>query len=126
MRPGKPFVFGTVEEAGVRRYVCGLPGNPVSAFVCFNRLVAPLLAKLSSAAKSPAMEKAIAGTELAANGEREFYQPCLLEGNVATPLTWRGSADLFTLAKADGLIVHPINSRARAKGSAVDIMRLKP
>jgi molybdopterin molybdotransferase len=124
MRPGKPFVFGTVEETGTRRYVCGLPGNPVSAFVCFCRLVAPLLAALSPCARGFTVEKAIAGADLSANGEREFYQPCTLADSIATPLKWKGSADLFTLSRADGLIVHPINSQARIKGSQIEVVRL--
>lgn len=44
IKPGKPFAFGKLNHA----WFCGLPGNPVSAYVTFEKLVAPVLAKLSS------------------------------------------------------------------------------
>ncbi len=52
IKPGKPFIFGTFSpgapggDVSQRRYVIGLPGNPVSAFVCFKRFVEPLLRAL--------------------------------------------------------------------------------
>lgn len=43
IKPGKPFAFGSLGDA----LFCGLPGNPVSAFVTSYVLVQPLIAKLS-------------------------------------------------------------------------------
>ncbi|WP_261817696.1 molybdopterin molybdotransferase MoeA [Vibrio gallicus] len=43
IKPGKPFAFGSLGNA----LFCGLPGNPVSAFVTAYVLVQPLIAKLS-------------------------------------------------------------------------------
>lgn len=43
IKPGKPFAFGQFGQC----LFCGLPGNPVSAFVTFEQLVAPLVQKLS-------------------------------------------------------------------------------
>ncbi|OAN18029.1 molybdopterin molybdenumtransferase MoeA [Photobacterium jeanii] len=43
MKPGKPFAFGTINNA----WFCGLPGNPVSAMLTLYQLVQPMLAKLS-------------------------------------------------------------------------------
>ncbi|HYE33765.1 MAG TPA: gephyrin-like molybdotransferase Glp, partial [Methylomirabilota bacterium] len=45
IRPGKPFVFGTLES----KRLFGLPGNPVSAFVTFLLLVRPALLKMQGA-----------------------------------------------------------------------------
>lgn len=42
IKPGKPFAFGQFEQC----YFCGLPGNPVSAFVTFDQLAAPIIQKL--------------------------------------------------------------------------------
>ena len=42
IKPGKPFAFGRLAKA----WFCGLPGNPVSAYVTFEQLVMPLLRKL--------------------------------------------------------------------------------
>ncbi|OBT15497.1 molybdopterin molybdenumtransferase MoeA [Vibrio sp. UCD-FRSSP16_10] len=43
IKPGKPFAFGKLDHA----LFCGLPGNPVSAFMTAYILVQPLLAKMS-------------------------------------------------------------------------------
>jgi molybdopterin molybdotransferase len=43
IKPGKPFAFGRLKKS----WFCGLPGNPVSSFVTFEQLVAPVLQKLS-------------------------------------------------------------------------------
>lgn len=45
VKPGKPFVFGQLGE----RFLFGLPGNPVSAFVTFVLLVAPAIRRLQGA-----------------------------------------------------------------------------
>ncbi|WP_348235814.1 molybdopterin-binding protein, partial [Salmonella enterica] len=42
IKPGKPFAFGKLRNS----WVCGLPGNPVSAALTLSHLVQPLLAKL--------------------------------------------------------------------------------
>ncbi len=42
MRPGKPFYFGV----GRGKLVFGLPGNPVSALVCFNLFCRPALLRM--------------------------------------------------------------------------------
>ncbi len=128
MKPGKPFLFGTRDDASGRRYVVGLPGNPVSAFVCFVRLVRPLLGRLRGAAEEAVLVRAASTRALAGNGDREFYQPGVwgdtAGGAVVRPLEWKGSADIFTLARANALIVHPARAPARGAGTVVDILRL--
>ena len=42
VRPGRPLIFGV----GGSRVAFGLPGNPLSHFVCFHLFVATALAKL--------------------------------------------------------------------------------
>jgi molybdopterin molybdotransferase len=43
-RPGKPVLGATLSQAGRRMPVLALPGNPLSALVCCERLVIPVLA----------------------------------------------------------------------------------
>ena len=45
IKPGKPFVFGRLGE----RFLFGLPGNPVSAFVTFLIMVGPAIRRLQGA-----------------------------------------------------------------------------
>ena len=49
MKPGKPLFFGTLDRPGQpvpRTLVFGLPGNPVSSFVCFELFIRPALNRL--------------------------------------------------------------------------------
>jgi len=145
IKPGKPFIFSSVDRAvtatkkmqgdpnivGPTDGVCqvfGLPGNPVSGFVCLLRLASRLFARMSGGTP---VEKWLSGKLVApldANGPREFYQPVLLErtGNelLVRALPWKGSADLFTLAAAHGLMVRAENEPALAEGAMVKVMEI--
>jgi molybdopterin molybdotransferase len=130
MKPGKPFLLGRWEglkaQGKEATWVAGLPGNPVSAFVTFQRLVRPAIARLLGVVEGPALVGAAAAVEMPPNGDREFYLPCRLrrEGAalLAEPLPWKGSADLFTLARAEGLIVRPAEGKAVARGDLIEVL----
>ena len=136
IKPGKPFVFGMSErsevrgqrsgsDAGpVRSFVFGLPGNPVSAFVCTLRLASRLLERLAGGQPPAGLAAAKLSAPVTANGSREFYQPGILYDGTIQPLVWKGSADLFTLAAANVLIVRPENAPALAAGDAVPFVEI--
>jgi len=124
-RPGVP----------ASHFVFGLPGNPVSAFVCVVRLASRLISRLGGGAVE---ERWISGkleTGLPVNGPREFYQPALrtiTQGRDSShselaairPLNWKGSADLFTLAQANVLLVRPENDPPLPKGTVVRVLEI--
>ena len=120
IKPGKPFVFATVGDT----FTFGLPGNPVSAFVCTLRLAARLIARLNGGPAEPAWRYAAVTESLPSNGPREFYQPAIIERQSVRPLKWRGSADVYTLAAANALIVHPENAPALAAGDTVRLLEI--
>lgn len=123
IKPGKPFVFA--RWPGDRpRYVFGLPGNPVSSYVCTLRLATRLIARMSGGAPKNPQRPARLTSALPANGPREFYQPAVLNGGDVTPLGWKSSADLFTLAAANALIVRPENDSPQPAGGTVQILDL--
>lgn len=124
MKPGKPFVFATRERAGKTDYVFGLPGNPVSSFVCALRFASRILRRLRGLPPADGTIHATLATPLPANGPREFYQPATIHDGVATPLNWRGSSDVFTLAKADVLIIRPADEPARAAAELVQCISI--
>jgi molybdopterin biosynthesis enzyme len=66
--------------------------------------------------------------ELEAIGARVFYQPCSVEVEggtvVARPLKWKGSADLFTLARAKGLVIREAGAGAVRAGEGVGVLLL--
>jgi molybdopterin molybdotransferase len=70
IRPGKPFVFGRWRG----KLLFGLPGNPVSAAVCFWLLARPALLALQGASDlSPGLATAILGEPLANRGDRPHF-----------------------------------------------------
>jgi molybdopterin molybdotransferase len=124
IKPGKPFVFGVTGRGESAKYVFGLPGNPVSGFVCTIRLAARLLSRMSGGPPEPRWISAPLTAPLKPNGPREFYQPAILDDAGVLPLEWKGSADVFTLAAANALLVRPENDPARAAGDAVRVLEV--
>jgi molybdopterin molybdotransferase len=126
IKPGKPFILGSAAAGGHRCYVAGLPGNPVSGFVTFQRFVRAVLARMVATPLPLPQPARIVGA-LPPNGDREFYQPCVVlpgrDGRLeARVLAWKGSADLFTLARANGLVIQPIGDPGQPAGSAIDVL----
>lgn len=153
IKPGKPFVFGVWEgeapgepaapmrqptgSAGTSpsRFVFGLPGNPVSGFVCTIRLASRVLARMAGGTPHERWVSGKLDCGMPANGPREFYQPAVRSvaagrdsshAELATiaPLKWKGSADLFTLAEANVLLVRPENDPALPKGTVVRVLEI--
>jgi len=105
LQPGKPVLFGA-RGSGL---VLGLPGNPVSSLVCADLFALPCLAALAGRdfEALPARRRALLEAPVKASGRRERIFPCRLEGERATPLPWRSSADLFTAARGNAYLVIP-------------------
>jgi molybdopterin molybdotransferase len=119
MKPGKPFVFAARRRGDQPQFAFGLPGNPVSAFCCTLLLVSRLLDRIEGATPRVSPVECVLAESVPANGPREFYQPALREGYKVRPLAWRGSADVFTLAQADVLLIRPENDGPREAGAVV-------
>jgi molybdopterin molybdotransferase len=120
IKPGKPFVFGARDG----RFVFGLPGNPVSAFVCTVRLASRLVQRLSGTRVEERWLEGTLSQPLGPNGPREFYQPVVHDAGVVRPLGWKGSADVFTLARASGLLVRAGNEPPLAAGERVRVLEV--
>ncbi len=126
MRPGKPLMFGRMGGA----LVLGLPGNPVSAFVCAILFLRPLIdAMLGLPAGPPAREPARLGADLGANGRREDYLRARLvrdsEGlPVAAPFARQDSSMLARFVEADALLVRAPHAPPASAGDLVEIIRL--
>jgi len=94
----------------------------VSGFACTLRLASRLLARLGGGAVDEDWIEGTLTEPLGANGPREFYQPVVRVGSRITPLKWKGSADVYTLARANALMVRPENEPALPVGSTVRVM----
>jgi molybdopterin molybdotransferase len=125
IKPGKPFVYAHVDRAGGHRcHIFGLPGNPLAGFVCVVRLCARLLARLAGGTPQEKWLRAELASPLPANGPREFYQPAEHRDGKVTPLRWNGSADVFTLARANALCVRAESEPARSAGETVRLLEI--
>ena len=126
MRPGKPMMHGRL---GAMR-VIGLPGNPVSSYVCGFLFLVPLIRKLSGrSAVGHRHETALLGREVAANDLREDYLRARLEARsdgslIATPVDHQDSSLLGNLAAARALVIRAPFAPAASAGTACDILRL--
>ena len=126
VRPGRPMMHGEIE----RTRVLGLPGNPVSAYVCAFLFLAPLLRRLLGRSDwMAATESAVLGRELPENDERADYLRGKLERRtdgrlVATAFPIQDSSMLAPLAAADCLILREAYAPAAAAGSECAILRL--
>src|SRR3954471_9008483 len=70
LRPGRPMMHGRL--AGM--HVLGLPGNPVSSYVCAVLFLIPLIRRLCGRSDvEPAPEPALLGCDLPQNDERTDY-----------------------------------------------------
>jgi molybdopterin molybdotransferase len=126
MRPGKPMMHGRL---GAMR-VIGLPGNPVSSYVCAFLFLVPLIRALSGRGDiQHRPEPARLGRDLAANDLREDYLRARLEAYpdgtlVATPVNHQDSSLLANLSFAQALVIRPPFAPAAATGSLCSVLRL--
>jgi molybdopterin molybdotransferase len=125
VRPGKPLLHGRIGDMRV----LGVPGNPVSAFVCALLFLVPLIRQLAGRSDlSAEPESAILGCDLPANDERSDYlRASVTEADnrpVATPFPIQDSSMLAPLAKADCLVVREPYAPPAAAGSACRIIKL--
>ena len=117
IKPGKPLTVASIETIlNVNRsedniLYFGVPGNPVSAMVCFWRFIHGAIAKLNGANKTywyPQFINAIATEDLHSQGRRETY----LWGN----LTYQKGSPIFQPVKnySSGNLISAIGTNALA------------
>ena len=125
LRPGRPMMHGRLN--GMQ--VLGVPGNPVSSYVCAFLFLVPLIRRLAGRDDTERVpESARLGHDLPANDERADYMRATLsigpEGLVATPLPNQDSSLMAPLAKADCLLIREPFAPAASSGSHCVILKL--
>lgn len=125
LKPGKPSIVGLADGTPV----FGLPGNPVSALVVFDLLVAPTIRRLQGAPPdtpaSPPRAR-LARNVASTAGRLDFIPARLTERDDET---WAepifGASNLiFTLVRADALVRIPADANGLQAGALVDIRPL--
>lgn len=131
LKPGKPIWFGLFEQDARRCLVFGLPGNPVSTFVCFQLFVRVALRELvgeieNRADASATKTKAILTRSHEIRGDRPTYWPSRVEIHegraLVEPLDWKGSADQRCLSRCNCLVVFPIGNHVYPDQTLVEIL----
>jgi len=126
LRPGKPMMHGRLKSMRV----LGLPGNPVSSYICAFLFLVPLIRALSGrTAVDHVFEHAVLGHDLPANDKRQDYLRARVEVGsdgvpVAASVGAQDSSLVANLAAANALIVRPPFAPAAAAGSPCTILRL--
>jgi molybdopterin molybdotransferase len=129
MKPGKPILFGTL-TTGNRQpatLVFGLPGNPVSSYVCFELFVRPALRRLRGVIDvGPRFVEAALAEDYSYRSDRPTYHPAWLEtadlGRRARPVPWFGSPDLRGLARANAFVVLQPSQEPYRAGQICSVM----
>jgi molybdopterin molybdotransferase len=116
VKPGKPTTFGVKG----RKYVFGLPGNPVSVLVIFELFVVPFIDRLvNRATKNKFSKYKLLSDFKRRSAKREQYFPVIFKKGGAAPIVFHGSAHMQALTQADGIMLVPSGKTFIKKGSMV-------
>jgi molybdopterin molybdotransferase len=124
MRPGKPLIFGRLNETPL----LGLPGNPVSSFVCAILFLRPALATMLGETMNNGLRTARLVGALHANDVRQDYLRASLayrDGEWWTePFVVQDSSMQSAFATAGCLIVRAPGAPAAQAGDHVEVLPL--
>lgn len=124
MRPGKPLMFGSAGDVRL----LGLPGNPVSSYVCGLLFLRPAIDALLGCPQDGITRSIPTHDTLPANGPREHYMRARTvrtdDGVSVQAFEDQDSSLVKFLAQADVLIVRPVGAPAVDPGGLVPVVEL--
>ena len=105
-KPGKPLFVGRKGDT----LIFGLPGNPVSAYMCFRNFVRPVLAELQGTTCLNNTLTAIVSEQMSNKGKRTLFIRVKIENRpnqlaLVKEVSHQGSHMLSSIAHADGYLV---------------------
>ncbi len=122
IKPGKPTILAVANG----KPVVGLPGNPVSALVAGRLVLTPIMRYLLGVSQEDwrPQIKARLSANMASETGRQDFQPVRLQRRedqlLAEPVYGRSNL-IFTLVRADGLILIPPEATGLPAGQEVDV-----
>ena len=121
VRPGKPSILAVCDG----KPVFGLPGNPVSAMVIFDLVVAPAIRAYlgAEAIAKPRVQARLARNIASATGREDYVQVRLEERDGATwavPVFGKSNL-IYTLVNADGVVQVPLDAGGLRQGDWVTV-----
>ncbi len=122
IQPGKPTLFGTAKQ----KFVFGLPGNPVSSYFILDLLVKPFIYKCMGCNWNPPVLRLRAGERMTRKkSNRLSWMPVRIDQEgLVYQVEYHGSAHIFSLQLADGIIPVPIGKTIIEEGEFVDVRPL--
>ncbi len=122
LKPGKPTILAVCDG----KPVFGLPGNPVSALVVAGLFITPTLWRMQGLAQPPghrAIRARLARNVASTPGREDYIQVKLVErdGEVWAEPIFGKSNLIYTLVKADGLMVVPLDANGAQEGELVEV-----
>jgi molybdopterin molybdotransferase len=127
IKPGKPLAYGRLYG----RPLVGLPGNPVSTFVCFELFVRPALRRLAGHASllRPSTTARLTRTTQRNRTRRHFLRGRLVRREGALwvePASFQGSGHLSSMLGVEVLVDVAPGSGAASEGTEVTVLLLDP
>jgi molybdopterin molybdotransferase len=120
MKPGKPVLFGTLGKT----LVFGLPGNPLSAYVCFQLFVRPALQAMLGQTPVLTPVQLPLTVDCHTKHDRPTYAPARVHPHGVEPLPWQGSSTIRALVEANALQVLPTGEFLAKAGEPVPVLML--
>ncbi|MEM6762330.1 MAG: gephyrin-like molybdotransferase Glp [Pseudomonadota bacterium] len=119
VRPGKPLMFAA------RPLVLGLPGNPVSGYICAVLFLVPMIKKmLGSSEPGPQVRRGVLGAPLRQNGPRRDHLRASFVDDALVAFERQDSSMLSVLAASDALVVRMPHAAAAPAGAECDYIML--
>lgn len=120
-KPGKPLFFGTTRK----QVIFGLPGNPVSSFLCFYRYIRPWLLGTMGISEEPEFAALASAIDMKNPDLTHFLQVKVKnEGGrqVAYPIPGGGSGDFANLRDVDSFLEIPLGKPSCAAGEVLPLI----
>ncbi len=122
VKPGKPTLFGIKDNCTI----FGLPGNPVSAFIHCNILVKSHIYSRLGIFLKPKYTRLPLGEAIEIrNPDRLSLVPVRIsDDNLVHPVDYHGSAHIFAMTQANGILSMEVGLPKKEKGEMVDVRLL--
>jgi len=127
IQPGRPVVFGRVQNKNSHKYFFGLPGNPLSTMVTFELFARPILEALSGSPPRPlTFVYARLKSDIHTKTGLTRFLPAILSGTYedshAELVPWQGSGDIAARSRANCYIVIPPDREHILAGEWIAVM----
>ncbi len=131
IQPGRPVVFGRVQNKNSHKYFFGLPGNPLSTMVTFELFARPILEALSGSPPRPlTFVYARLKSDIHTKTGLTRFLPAILSGkhedSHAELVPWQGSGDVAARSRANCYIVIPPDAEHVLAGEWIAVMLPPP